>query len=88
MAENSTIARPYAEALFSAAKDSADSLQGTASHLRLLAELIEMEDVRQAVSDPRLDDAQRCDLVKGLLTGVKLNAHLDNFIELLASNDR
>jgi F-type H+-transporting ATPase subunit delta len=88
MAENSTIARPYAEALFSAAKDSADSLQGTANHLQLLAELIEMEDVRQAVSDPRLDDAQRCDLVKGLLKGVKLDAHLDNFIELVVSNDR
>ena len=88
MAENSTIARPYAEALFAAASASADSMQSTAANLQLLAELIGMEDVRQTVSDPRLDDAQRCDLVKGLLKGVTLDAHLSNFVELLVSNDR
>lgn len=88
MAENSTIARPYAEALFAALKDSASGLQSTAENLQLLSQLIEMEDVRQAVSDPRLDDAQRCDLVKGLLKGVTLDAHLSNFVELLVSNDR
>lgn len=88
MAENSTIARPYAEALFAATKASADSLQMTAQNLQLLAELIGMEDVRQTVSDPRLDDTARCDLVKGLLQGVSLDAHLSNFVELLISNDR
>ena len=88
MAENSTIARPYAEALFAAAKSSADNLQTVADDLQLLAQLIGMEDVRQAVSDPRLDDAQRCDLVKGLLKNVSLGAHLSNFIELLVGNDR
>lgn len=88
MAENSTIARPYAEALFSATKSSPASLQTTANHLQLLAELIGMEDVRQTVSDPRLNDAQRCDLVKGLLKGVKLDTHLSNFVEVLVTNDR
>lgn len=88
MAENSTIARPYAEAIFAAAKASAGGLQTTADNLQLLAQLIGMEDVRQAVSDPRLDDAQRCDLVKGLLKGVTLDVHLSNFIEVLVSNDR
>lgn len=88
MAENFTIARPYAEALFAAANASADSLQATADNLQLLAQLIGMEDVRQAVSDPRLDDAQRCDLVKGLLKGASLDAHLSNFLELLVGNDR
>lgn len=88
MAENSTIARPYAEALFSAVKSSAEGLQSAAANLQLMAQLIGMEDVRQAVSDPRLDDAQRCDLVKGLLKGVTLDAHLSNFVELLVSNDR
>lgn len=88
MAENSTIARPYAEALFAAANASASGLASTAQHLQLLAELIGMEDVRQAVSDPRLDDTERCDLIKGLLKGVTLDAHLSNFVELLVSNDR
>ncbi len=88
MAENSTIARPYAEALFSATKGAAENLESTTNSLRSLAKLMGMEDVRQAVSDPRLDDTQRCDLVKGLLIGVKLDAHLDNFIELVVSNDR
>lgn len=88
MAENSTIARPYAEAIFAAASESSDGLQSTADQLSLLAELIRMEDVRQAVSDPRLDDEQRCDLIKGLLKDRVLNKHVQNFVDLAVSNDR
>ena len=88
MAENSTIARPYAEAVFAAAQASSDGLQVTADQLDTIAELVSMEDVRQAISDPRLDDAQRCDLVKGLLKDMTLTAHVQNFVDLAIENDR
>jgi F-type H+-transporting ATPase subunit delta len=88
MAENSTIARPYAEALFAAAKASNEGLQETADHVRLLAELVELEDVRQAVSDPRLDSKQRGKLIRGLIDEKNLNEQLNNFIDLLLENDR
>lgn len=88
MAENSTIARPYAEALFGAAKASAQGLQETATNVQLLAQLLGMENVRQALSDPRFNDGQRCDLVKDSLKGVTLDAHLTNLIGLLVANDR
>ena len=88
MAENSTIARPYAEALFATVKGSGAAMQTAAQHLQLLGELIAMPDVRQAVADPRLSDSERSGLVKGLLKNVTLDAHLNNFIDLLVANDR
>jgi F-type H+-transporting ATPase subunit delta len=88
MAENSTIARPYAEALFAAAQGSGESLQSTADQVQLLADLIGLEDVRQTVSDPRLDSAQRADLIRGLIGDQPLDQHMNNFIDLLLENDR
>jgi len=88
MAENSTIARPYAEALFAAVKASSEGLQETADHVQLLAELVELEDVRQAVSDPRLDSEQRGKLIRGLIDEKRLTEPLNNFIDLLLENDR
>jgi F-type H+-transporting ATPase subunit delta len=88
MAENSTVARPYAEALFAAAQGSSEVRQTTDERLHLLAELIGLEDVRQAVSDPRLSDADRCALIKKLLKDAPLGDHLYSFIELLIANDR
>lgn len=88
MAENSTLARPYATALFDAAKASAESLQVTAVTLHLLAELIEMDDVRQALADPRFNDMQRSELIRDSIKNVTLDAHLTNLITILISNDR
>lgn len=88
MAENSTVARPYAEALYAAAKVSAHNLLEVTENVHWLAKLLEMPDVRQALSDPRFDDQQRCDLVRDALKGATLDAHLTNLIELLVANDR
>lgn len=88
MAENSTIARPYAEALFAAAQEAGQSLQSTADQVQMLADLVELEDVRQTLSDPRLDANQRAELIRGLLSGQTLDQHLNNFIDLLLENDR
>jgi F-type H+-transporting ATPase subunit delta len=88
MAENSTVARPYAQALYAAVKVSVPGLQTTAENVKLLAELLGMADARQALSDPRFTDQQRCDLVIDSLKGVTLGAHLKNLIVLLVANNR
>ena len=88
MAENSTVARPYAQALYSAAMVSLPGLQVTADNIKLLAGLLEMPYARQVLADPRLTDQQRCDLVKDALKGVTLDVHLTNLIALLVENDR
>jgi len=54
----------------------------------MLADLVELEDVRQTLSDPRLDANQRAELIRGLLSGQTLDQHLNNFIDLLLENDR
>ena len=88
MVENSTIARPYAQALFDACHQSADTLESATIVLKDMAELLEMSDMRQAISDPRFNDEQRCDLIKDSLKGVKLGDQILNLLSLLVANDR
>lgn len=88
MAENSTVARPYAQALYAAAKVSVPGLQQTAENVTLLSDLLGMANARQALSDPRFTDQQRCELVRDLMKGVTLDAHLTNLVALLVANDR
>ncbi|WP_019937695.1 F0F1 ATP synthase subunit delta [Bordetella sp. FB-8] len=91
MAELSTVARPYAEALFQAASDDkALGLSGWADLIGQMAQIAANPDVREAMSDPRLDDAQRVQVFSGLLKDLKdkLSASAGNFIELLVQNDR
>ena len=59
MAELSTVARPYAEALFAVAKQDKAGLQAWAEQVQQLADIAGIEDVRVAMADPRLEDAQR-----------------------------
>ena len=87
MAELSTIARPYAEALFQAARNEGTSLESWSSQLDELASLAQLEDVREALTDPRLNDAQRVELFTGLVK-TPVSATARNFIELLVGNGR
>jgi len=88
MAELSTVARPYAEALFQAASDDkALGLSGWADLVGEMAQVAANPDVRNAMSDPRLDDAQRAKIFSGLVKSA-LPASAGNFIELLVQNDR
>ncbi|OWT75716.1 MULTISPECIES: F0F1 ATP synthase subunit delta [unclassified Achromobacter] len=88
MAELSTVARPYAEALFGAALDDKTSgLQSWSDLVSAMAQVASNADVREAMADPRLDDAQRAQTFTGLLKGEVPQA-ARNFIELLAQNDR
>lgn len=86
MAELSTIARPYAEALFAAAK-SAGSLDACLTAADELAALLRHPKVAEVVSDPKLGDAQVFDLLTGLAKS-KLPAEGANFLRMLVDNDR
>ena len=88
MAENSTVARPYAEALFEAARSQNADLEAWLDQVKAMAQVVAMQDVRTAMSDPRLDDVQRCDIFKGLFKSTPLLLNMGNLVDVLVSNDR
>lgn len=88
MAEISTIARPYAEALFAAVKADSAATQACAEELRVLTDLMSMEDVRVTLSDPRFEDDQRIEILNALLQNRQLSSQMRNFVRLLVENDR
>jgi F-type H+-transporting ATPase subunit delta len=88
MAELSTVARPYAEALFSAALDDKSSdLQAWVGAVNEMASVVSQADVREAMTDPRLGDEAREQVFRALLRST-LPDHAGNFIDLLVQNDR
>lgn len=87
MAELSTIARPYAEALFASVRDDARGLDFWSDLMNQLAEVSALPDVRAALGDPRLDDAQRIALFSGLLPEA-LPEPAVNLIALVIENGR
>jgi len=87
MAELSTIARPYAEALFATALDDQAGLASWSELVSELAHVASQEDVREALTDPRLSNAQRIELFTGLIK-TPLSEPARNFIELLVGNHR
>jgi F-type H+-transporting ATPase subunit delta len=86
MAELSTIARPYAEALFGAAK-AAGSLDACLAAADELAALLRHPQVAEVVSDPKLGDAQVFDLLTSMAK-TKLPAEGVNLLRMLVDNDR
>jgi F-type H+-transporting ATPase subunit delta len=87
MAELSTVARPYAEALFAAAREDKAGLDFWAGLVNQMARAAANPDVRAAMSDPRIGDADRVRAFTGLLQG-ELPPAVHNFITLLVENDR
>jgi len=87
MAELSTIARPYAEALFASARDEKAGLAKWADQVQSLADVMSVEAVRAAMVDPRLEDAQRASVFLSLVQPA-VDKPLQNFVTLLISNDR
>jgi F-type H+-transporting ATPase subunit delta len=86
MAELSTIARPYAGALFEAAR----SKNATDAWLPLLESLASAgsnPQVAGVAADPRLSDRQAFDLLAALV-GQPLPQELASFLGLLIENDR
>lgn len=87
MAELSTIARPYAEALFQSVREDAQGLEYWSGVMGTLAQLTGMDAVRDALADPRLDDAQRIDLLQGLVPQA-LPPQAQNLVALVVQNGR
>ncbi len=90
MAELSTIARPYAEALFATARADESAAGGLDRWLAALAEIAAVAahpDVAQAVRDPRLANEQTYALLAGLVKS-PLPKAIENFLKLVIDNDR
>ena len=86
MAEPSTIARPYAEAVFKLA-DGSGKLAEWSAMLAALAQVSENGRVAAAVTDPNLTAAKAAGLYASILSG-RLSAECENFIRVLADNRR
>jgi F-type H+-transporting ATPase subunit delta len=86
MAEPSTVARPYAEAVFKLA-DAAGTLQKWSEMLAALAAVAADPRVSAAIKDPKRSDAQIAGLFISILAG-KLSGDAENLVRVLAENGR
>lgn len=86
MAENLTIARPYAEAAFSSA-DAGGKLQVWSRALQRLAMIVADPDMHNAIGDPKVGPEQLYGLVAAG-TGDALDVQAQNFVRVLIENDR
>jgi F-type H+-transporting ATPase subunit delta len=86
MAEPSTLARPYAEAVFRLA-DSAGTLGEWADMLANLAQVVAEPAVASAMSNPNLSTPEVADMLIGILSG-QLTAEAENLVRVLAENRR
>ena len=86
MAEPSTIARPYAEAVFKLA-DAQGKLAEWSGVLANLAAIGADQRMRAAIADPNLSTAKIAGIFLSILGG-DLPAHAENFVRVLAENGR
>src|SRR5262245_41293305 len=86
MAEPSTIARPYAEAVFKLAADQGKLADWSAA-LANLAGVAADERVRAAVADPKFAPAKAAGLLISVLSGM-LSGDAENLVRVLAENRR
>ena len=86
MAENLTLARPYAEAAFQLAKG-ASALPAWSQALGTLAAVSATAEMQSCISDPRLAPDQLAKLFVGV-AGDGLAAEQQNFVRVLVDNDR
>ena len=86
MAEPSTIARPYAEAVFQLA-DAQGKLADWSAALANLAGVAADERIRAAIGDPNFAPARVAGLFIAVLSG-KLSGDADNLVRVLAENGR
>ena len=95
MADNNTVARPYAQAIFEVAQEQ-DALAELSTSLAAAKALLADGQVADFMSRPKLSDAQRLDFLQGLFAEVVGKGsvfaggsqHGTNFLKLLLENDR
>ena len=86
MAEISTIARPYATAVFNFANES-KGLSNWSDTLVLLSAVIQDEHIKSIIEDSKVLDSEREDLILDICKG-KLDETGSNFVKLLVENKR
>jgi F-type H+-transporting ATPase subunit delta len=86
MAEPTTIARPYAEAVFKLAEQGA-TLDRWSQDLARMAAFAGHPEVISLLGDPNLTDKQRVQLLFDV-TGGEVSNEVRNFVEVLAENGR
>ena len=86
MADNASIARPYAKAVFDLATETGNQ-DDWSNALESLTVIAQDPDFGKAINSPQVKPAQLEEVVLGLL-GKKLPEGGDNFIKLLAQNSR
>ena len=84
MAEISTIARPYATAVFNFANES-KSLSSWSDTLVLLSAVIQDEHIKSIIEDSKVLDSEREDLILNVCKG-KLDENGSNFVKLLVED--
>lgn len=85
MSEANTIARPYVQAAFEAAKKQGD-LKGWSAVMQVLTELMANEEVKAVVTSPRVDRSQVEALI--LQLAGELNKEQANFVRILVESGR
>ncbi|MFZ5557021.1 MAG: F0F1 ATP synthase subunit delta [Pseudomonadota bacterium] len=86
MAELTTIARPYAEAVFKLARD-AGALPAWSEMLQLAAAVAGEPKLQELAGNPLVTRKQLADVFLGIC-GERLNGEARNFIQVLVENDR
>jgi len=86
MAELSTLARPYAEAVFRLAKSAGD-LNGWSEQLSAATQVVADPQMRALIADPNVAAGRVAGVIVSVL-GSRLNETGGNFIKVLAENDR
>jgi len=90
MAENVTLARPYAEAAYQLAK-SANALAAWSDALERLAAIAARPEMEECIGNPRLSPEQLAQLCLDVVASKEktgLSAEQQNFVRVLADNDR
>lgn len=90
MAELATIARPYAEALFSAVSGTGADAAALKPQMGALAALAASAELRQFADNPKVASVQVFDLVAGiaLQKGVSLDSRIGNLLRTVIENGR
>jgi F-type H+-transporting ATPase subunit delta len=92
MADHSTVARPYAKALFDLAKSSG-KLAPWSEALNAAAAVLADPNAKRVLASPTLDDAKRADFIRAMSVGLKgadlfETTHGKALLALLAENGR
>ena len=86
MSEKTTIARPYAQAVFELARDNGNSSEWSAT-LDLLSRIVADGQMQLLLSNPKISDAQLFDIVSAI-AGDNLPQQSRNFVKILLAANR